>query len=239
MKKRTWVIIGATSIIAEAFARLAAQQGHPLILVGRHHAQLEVIAADITWRFHVPCDVITADFSNDIDQFLKILGHCKNIDLFIAHSDLKENRETSRDTIPELVNTNITNTIQLIHAYWHKKQTKHQLIFLSSVAAVRGRARNSLYGASKAAVEVYLEGLQQGAMKNKHITIARLGYIDTRNTYGQARIFYASPPKACASACWKALHAQKRLIYHPFFWRYIMTLIAYVPFFMYRRMRDM
>lgn len=236
MKRRTWVILGATSIISEEFASLAACSGHPLLLVGRNLSQLTVIAADITLRYHVHCEVITADFAQNINPLIKILEHYKNIDLFIAHSVMINNDELSSDNITELLTANITNTTQLIHAYWHKKQTEHRLLFISSVAACRGRAKNSLYGASKAAIETYLQGLQQAATNSQHITIAKLGFIDTHVTYGEPGIFYASPPKACAMACWQALKTKKRTLYHPFFWRHIMGIITYLPFFIYKKM---
>ena len=98
------------------------------------------------------------------------------------------------------------------------KQKQHTILYLSSVAACRGRAKNSLYGASKTAIEIYLQGLQQAATKQQHITIARLGFIDTKQTYGVPGIFYAAPPKECAEACWKAIKRKKRLFYFPKFW---------------------
>ncbi len=239
MSKRTWVILGATSVIAKEFAHLAAQAGHALLLVGRHQPQLAVIAADIALRYQVHCDVITADFAHDINQLIKILEHHKNIDLFIAHSVMLNNDKLNSKNIAELVNVNITSTAQLIDAYWHKKQSEHRILFVSSVAACRGRAKNSLYGASKAAIEIYLQGLQQAASAKRHITIARLGFIDTHVTYGEPGIFYASPPRACAQACWKALKGNRHMIYHPFFWRFIMGVIRCLPFALYRKMRGM
>ncbi|MBA2710290.1 MAG: SDR family NAD(P)-dependent oxidoreductase [Tatlockia sp.] len=237
-KNRTWVILGATSIIAEEFAKLAAQAGYSLLLVGRDKAQLDIIKADVCLRFRINCKTLICDFSNDLNE---ILAHFESfreeIDLFIAFSSIVENTNLNQSNIENLIKVNALATVQLIYAYLHKAQSEHRLIFLSSVAACRGRAKNSLYGGSKAFVEVYLEGLQQEASKKLNITIARLGFIDTAQTYGQPGIFYASPPKACAEACWKALFAGKRLIYHPFFWRFIMLIIRNLPFFIYKKMK--
>ncbi|KTC85762.1 SDR family NAD(P)-dependent oxidoreductase [Legionella drozanskii] len=238
MNKRTWLILGATSIIAEEFAHLAAQAGNSLILVARNREQLAVIAADIQLRYHVQCDFIFTDFAGDLSEVLQILQpHQQEVDLFIAYSSILENHELNQENINELVRVNILSTVQFIHAYQTKPQTQYRLIFLSSVAACRGRAKNSLYGGSKAAIETYLEGLQQSKDNDFQITIARLGFIDTVQTFGLPGIFYASPPKACAKACWRASFAQKRLIYHPFFWRFIMSLIRHLPFAIYKRMK--
>lgn len=237
MTKKTWMILGATSIIANEFAHLVAAAGHSLILVGRDTLQLDVIADDLTLRHRVACEVLTADLSEDIRGLLKTIQTMEQeLSLFIAHSFIVENNQLNPPAISLLVKTNILSTVQVIHTYMNKQQSEHQLLFLSSVAACRGRARNSFYGASKAAVEIYLEGLQQEAGPSTTITVARLGFIDTVQTYGMPGVFYASPPKACAKACWDNLHRKKRRFYHPGFWRFLMTVIKYMPFFVYRRM---
>lgn len=238
MTTRTWMILGATSIIAEEFAQLAAKSGYSLILAGRDQAQLNIIAADLRLRYQVNCEIFISDFSNDLSDILPYLAHnCAEIDLFIAHSLIIENASLNQNNIKELVNINVLSSVQLINAYIHKSQAEHRLIFLSSVAACRGRAKNSLYGGSKALIEIYLEGLRQESAGKLQLTIARLGFIDTAQTFGSPGIFYASPPKSCAKACWKASYAGKRLIYHPFFWRYIMAIISRLPFIIYKKMK--
>ena len=236
MTAKTWLILGATSIIAEEFAHLAAQAGQSLILVARNTTQLEMIAADIRLRYQIDCEVFFTDFSADLTKIMTLFQQeKKELALFIAYSKILENSELTREMIKELININILSTTEIINAYLHKPQAEHRLIFLSSVAACRGRAKNSLYGASKAAIEIYLEGLQQSANKDLQITIARLGFIDTVQTFGAPGIFYASPPKACAKACWQASQKGKHLVYHPFFWRFIMGIISRLPYFLYKR----
>ena len=236
--KTTWVILGASSIIAEEFAHLAAIEGHALILVGRDAPQLEIIANDISLRYRVACGIIHCDFSNDIEGLVQQLQNIPDeLALFIAASVIIENDQLSALAIKTLINVNILSITQIIHGFMQKTQSSHRLLFFSSVAASRGRAKNSLYGASKAAIEVYLQGLQQSASASQHITIARLGFIDTAQTFGLPGIFYASPPKACAKACWKAVKKNKPLIYHPFFWRYIMAIIASLPFMLYKHLK--
>lgn len=238
MTARTWAILGATSIIAEEFAKLAAQAGCSLLLVGRHKEQLTVIAADLSLRYKIECVVQPIDFSSDLKQFLAFLQTYPNeIDLFIAFSSIIENVDLDEHNIEHLLKVNVLATVQIINNYIHRSQNQHRMIFLSSVAACRGRAKNSLYGGSKALIETYLQGLQQASQGQLQITIARLGFIDTTQTFGLPGIFYASPPESCAKACWRASHAGKRLIYHPFFWRYIMAIISRLPFFIYKKMK--
>lgn len=238
MTRRTWVILGATSIIAERFAHLAAQAGHHLILVGRDDPQLMLIAADIQLRYQVSCTSLCINMTEPPDLLLDILKQSDGeSDLFIAHSDFADNAHLDPGAINRLLTINVLSTTILIHTYLNSKQTEHHLLFLSSVAACRGRAKNSLYGGSKAAIEIYLQGLQQSASKQQHITIARLGFIDTRQTYGVPGVFYAASPEACAKACWKAVHKKKRMFYYPFFWRVLMAIISRLPFFIYKKIK--
>jgi short-subunit dehydrogenase len=237
MTSRTWIILGATSIIAEQFAHQAAACGHHLRLVGRDKEQLEIIAQDIQCRFKVPCDTLVMQITEVQDQLTHILKQNKTeLDLLIAHSDFTGNSELNPESITQLIEVNILSTTLIIHSYLKCNQKQHNLLYLSSVAACRGRSKNSLYGASKAAIEVYLQGLQQSATANQHITIARLGFIDTKQTYGLPGIFYAAPPQHCAQSCWKAMNRKKRMFYYPAFWRMLMYVINRLPFFIYKRL---
>lgn len=231
MTPRTWVIIGATSIIAEHFAHCAATEGHHLRLVGRDKEQLELIAEDIRLRFKVPCEAWVMDMTQSPDELLSVLKpeHLE-LDLLLAHSDILTNETLTAERIRTLIQVNVSATAILIHAYLQIPQSKHHLLFLSSVAACKGRGKNSLYGGSKAAIEIYLQGLRQGASKTQHITIARLGFIDTKQTFGMPGIFYAAPPKDCAQACWEAINKNKKLFYFPKFWYFIMAIITKLPF---------
>lgn len=237
MIQRTWVMLGATSIIAEKFAHIAAQSGHQLLLVGRQQTQLNVIANDIKLRYQVRCDVFVIDLIEHVNDLLAVLKtENRELDLFIAYSDFTDNDHLHVEAISNLIKVNILTTTLVIHTYLNRQQKEYNLLYLSSVAACRGRAKNSLYGASKASIEIYLQGLQQAASNNQHITIARLGFIDTKQTYGLPGIFYAAPPDSCAKACWKALIHRKRMFYYPYFWQIIMAIITRLPFFLYKKM---
>lgn len=239
MTRRTWVIVGASSIIAEHFAHLAAQANHHLRLVGRDAEQLKLIAQDIKLRYGIESELCLIDLKDSKKSLSTVLKPAQGeLDLLIAHSDFTLNTQLTDESISQLIQVNILSTALLINAYLQLNQEQFNLMYLSSVAACRGRAKNSLYGASKAAIEVYLEGLQQAATEQQNLCIARLGFIDTKQTYGVPGVFYAAPPEKCAKACWNALKKKKRMIYFPWFWRGIMGIIVGLPFGVYRKMKE-
>lgn len=239
LEKRTWIILGATSIIAEEFARLVARLGHNLRLVGRDALQLSVIASDLKLRYQVHCDVIVMDFSEPAQHLTEIFkGTDTELDLFIAHSDFTQNAMLNTQTITRLVQVNILASTLCIHNYLKVEQRNHQLIYLSSVAACFGRPKNSLYGASKAAIELFLQGLQSHSTTNTKLIVIRLGFIDTKQTYGLPGIFYAGSPKDTAQACWKALQKNKRFSYYPSFWFLIMNILKIASSFFAQKTID-
>jgi short-subunit dehydrogenase len=237
MTKRTWVLLGATSVIAEHFAHLAAKNGYHLRLVGRDLEQLTIIAQDIQLRFNRSCELLVCDLTQRTDILLNVLDAIDGeFDLFMAHSDFSDNDHLNNESIHNLIQINVLATALLINYYLHLDQKEHHILYLSSVASCRGRSKNSLYGGTKAAIEIYLQGLQQAALPTQHITIAKLGFIDTKQTYGVPGVFYAAPPKQCAQACWDAMKKHKRFFYYPKFWRMIMIIIQSLPFFLYKKM---
>lgn len=235
--KTTWVIVGATSIIAEAFAHQVAKQGHPLWLIGRNMKKLDILAANYRLRYKIPCDVIPCEITENFNHCINIIKNSRqNLSLFIAATEMIDNDALDEETIASIIQVNIHYCVQLIHTYLQKNQTHYGIIFLSSVAAGKARAKNSLYGASKLAIEYYLQGIRQKAKANTHITIMRLGFIDTKKTFGKKGIIFEANPIDCANACWSAFNKRKILQYYPKFWLYIIKALQYLPFMIYKHL---
>lgn len=237
MTNRTWVIVGATSIIAIEFAKLAAGTGNNLILAGRNIEHLEIIAANVKVRFNIDFKIIEFDAENNLEPLLSYLKtSTEELDLMLVSGLTIPNDELSIESINSLIEVNVTSVCKIIFQYWQKEQHKKNLLFISSVAACRGRLKNSLYGGTKSLIEIYIEGLMQNKNSNEQITIARLGFIDTKTTYGQDGVFYAASPENCARALFNAINKKKRLIYYPGFWRLIMFSISKLPFIIFKRL---
>lgn len=237
MTKDCWIILGATSVIAEEFARIAASRGCDLLLAGRDQAQLQIMQQDLQIRYGIDCELIVIDFSKPdsrLEQRLKQAG--RRYHLFIAQADMRTNSLLAAENLADFYQVNVVTTAQLIHRYLQIQQPYYRLVYLSSMAACRGRSKNSLYGGAKSAIERYLEGLQQTASKDLSLTIMRLGPIDTKHCYQQKGLFPLGQPKACAQACWQAVMGQKRSAYFPRYWQWLNPVISNLPFFIFKRL---
>lgn len=230
-----WLVLGATSKIAEAFALKAAQCGDDIILCGRDIEELKLIANDIQIRTQVQSEIIQFDFSNtNITPLVEVIKN-NTCHLLIAQGQMPLNEDLTDQKIIDVIEINSRSTIRLIHEYLHSNQKTHRIIYLSSVAGDRGRAKNSFYGATKKVVDTYLEGLIN--TPNSVITIARLGFIDTKLTYGQPGIFHAAKPDVCGQYLFDANKKGKNILYFPRFWYFIMFIIRNLPLWIFRRLK--
>lgn len=239
MKKNTWIILGASSAIAKAFIETAAIDTRHFILVGRDLEDLKITAAHIALKYGVACSALTIDLQDKncltlISKQIQSTPH--KLSLFIAHTLMLDNDDLDPDKISQSIQTNITISCQIIYQFVTLAKKPNAIIYLSSVAGDRGRHSNSLYGATKKTVEIYLDGLKVSHPK-LYILSIRLGFIDTRSTYGKAGIFLSQSPTKCAQFCYKLMSQKKNKRYFPWFWRYIMTIIKLIPEFIFKKLK--
>ena len=114
------------------------------------------------------------------------------------------------------------------------------MIGLGSVAGDRGRASNFIYGMAKAGFERFLEGLaHKYAGSPIRILIVKPGLVDTPMTAGIPKGgFLWSTPDRVAGDIVKAVARGKRRIYTPWFWQFIMLIIRWLPWFVFRRLKN-
>lgn len=108
---------------------------------------------------------------------------------------------------------------------------------ISSVAGDRGRASNYPYGASKAGLSAYLEGLRQ-RLRGSGVLIqdVKPGPIRTRMTAGMRSLSMAAPETAARDIV-RAIDRGRDAVYTPGYWRIIMAVIRAIPAPVFKRMR--
>jgi short-subunit dehydrogenase len=239
------LIIGATSAIAEATARLYAERGARLHLVARNRARLDAIADDLLVR-GAP-EVTRAELEiNDIaahgaalDAAWTALGEVDVV--LIAHGTLPDQKacEASVETALAEFATNGTSTIALLTLIANRMQTagRGSIAVISSVAGDRGRASNYLYGSAKAAVSAFLSGLRQRMAKHGVAVITiKPGFVDTPMTREFKKGALWAKPEAIAEGIISAVDKGRAVAYLPWFWFGIMTIIRCIPEFLFKRL---
>ena len=240
------LIIGATSAIAAACARLWAAQGACLFLVGRDDAKLEAIAADLLVRGAAAVHHWQMD-ANDlpghpamIEAGVRALG---GIDLvLIAHGTLPDQAACEADAglaLREFA-TNGSSVIALLTvlANQFEKQRSGAIAVITSVAGDRGRPSNYLYGSAKAAVSAFCEGLRPRLFKlGVSLTDIRPGFVATPMTQGlPLPAALVAQPDAVARRIVAGIDRKADVLYAPAFWALIMAIIRNIPQSVFKRM---
>lgn len=240
------VIIGATSAIAEATARLYAARGAQLFLVARHEGRLQDIAADLRTRgsqevYLAPLDVNDIDrHAGVIEQAWSSLGHVDV--LLVAHGTLPDQTlcEASVEVALKEFATNGTSTIALLTAMATRFEAQRTgvMAVISSVAGDRGRQSNYLYGAAKAAVTAFASGLRQRMAKvGVNVLSIKPGFVDTPMTREFKKGVLWAKPDAIAKGIVRAADRGRHVVYLPGFWLPIMLIIRHIPEFVFKRLK--
>ena len=242
---RKVLIVGATSAIAEAVARLLAAQGDLLYLVGRRAEALEAIAADLRVRGAARVQTEAMD-ANTIERHASLLDHADvalgGLDtVLIAHGTLSDQAACQQSvalTFQEL-HTNALSVIALLTliANHFEAQRVGTIAVISSVAGDRGRQSNYVYGTAKAAVSTFLSGLRQRLYKSGvQVVTIKPGFVDTPMTRDFSKGLLWAKPERVARDIVRAMENGKDVVYTPGFWWAIMQLIKSIPEFVFRRL---
>lgn len=239
------LIIGAASAIAEATARIFAERGANLLLTGRNRARLESLAADLQLRGAQRVATFIMDV-NETGLHEELLTHADqafgDIDIvLIASGTLAGQRQCQASpelTIEEL-NTNCINVIALLTllANRFEKRKKGCIAVISSVAGDRGRQSNYVYGTAKAALSTFLQGLRNRLSRSGvQVLTIKPGFVATPMTAGFKKGFLWAQPSQIAKGIVRGIDRKSDIIYLPFFWRAIMTVIKLIPEKIFKRM---
>lgn len=232
------LIIGATSAIAQAAARLFAAEGDCLFLVARDEEKLRAITDDLASRgatMASACVMDALDYGrhrNLIDEAESALDGLDAV--LIAHGTLPDQHacEQSFDLTKNELEINCLSTLSLLThlANYFERKKSGTIAVISSVAGIRGRQSNYVYGTAKGAVSIFLQGLRNRLHKSGvRVIDFKPGFVDTPMT-AQFRkgLLWASPDRV-ARDIHGAIGNKDNVVYVPRFWRWIMLVIRLLP----------
>lgn len=247
--KKNALVFGALSDIAGATIDNLAARGYNLYLLARDLNKLNDIKNHLTVKYpSIEIGINSYDAINDTNDKLiaKIdLAYAKMnaFDLlFIAHGNLP-NQElciTNWNEANLALQVNGISAIEICHniANRFKAQKSGTIAVISSVAALRGRQSNYIYGAAKGILNIYLQGLRNSLQPhNINVLTILPGFVSTKMTKEFKKgILWASPEKVATDII-SAIDKKKDVIYTPFFWKYIMLIICSIPEKVFKKLK--
>jgi hypothetical protein len=239
------MIVGATSAIAEATARRYAARGAHLYLLARDSERLNLIARDLAVRGAQAVHTQVCDLGVGFDAdalFAAAHSALAGLDLvLLAHGILPDQAACEQD-VARLraafeINTLATLSVLTPIANFMQNQAHGSIAVLSSVAGDRGRQSNYVYGASKAALDVFLSGLRNRlARHGVQVLTIKPGFVDTPMTAAFKKGPLWATPDTIADGIVQAIDKQRDVVYLPWFWRGIMALIRAIPERLFKRL---
>jgi decaprenylphospho-beta-D-erythro-pentofuranosid-2-ulose 2-reductase len=243
---RKILIIGATSAIAQATAKLFAQQHDALFLVGRDADKLEAIAADLKVRGANKADYTVLDL-NEFDKHQAMLEQAdaslEGLDtVLIAYGTLDEQKPCEQDYLKteQALRTNFLSVVSLLTPIANQLEKQHYgcIAVISSVAGDRGRQSNYVYGTAKGALTIFLQGLRNRLQaSNVCVLTIKPGFVDTPMTADFKKGALWAKPETVAKGIYRAIKKRKNSVYLPWFWWPIMMVIRHIPEPIFKRMK--
>lgn len=235
------LIVGATSAIAQAIAREFARREHArYFLLGRDAGKLAAVAADLRVRGAAQAELWAVELT-DPETALAACARAETalagpVDLvLIAHGALTDECRAAAEPAyaAEQMRLNLLSPVWFANAaaaYFRAGKRGGGIALITSVAGERGRASNFFYGASKAALSVFLSGLRASLWRDGvAVTELRPGFIDTPMTaHVRKGPLFCSAERA-GELCAAAIRARRAVAYIPGFWRWIMLLVRAIP----------
>lgn len=170
------------------------------------------------------------DLLNDAETIKKV----DQYDLYIITAGFLGESDLASINISELIKITKTNYFGLLTwliaiATPERLNSDSRLWIFSSVAGDIGRPSNYQYGAAKAALTCFCQGLfLRSYNKPFSVRIFKAGYIKTRMSIGKAPAILFLSPKKLAKIILK--NPNKRGIeYLPWWWGFIMKIVKYLP----------
>ena len=239
------VLLGATRGMGRAVARRLAARGDSLFLLGRDPDDLARSAADLEARGaaapvgHARCDLL------EPDGFVAALAAAEQaldgIDLVVVTAglfDSQENLEVDPPSTRRLLDANFARTVELCERARERLLAGGggTLCVFSSVAGDRGRKPVVLYGATKAGLSAYLEGLDHKFhAEGLRVVCVKPGFVRTSMTAGLDPPPFAGDPDDVAGRVVRAIDRGRPVVYAPPIWRWILLVIRNLPRAVMRR----
>jgi short-subunit dehydrogenase len=237
MKKA--IIIGATSGIGKELALLYAKAGYQVGITGRRTELLLQLQQQFPHQLFTETFDVTG--TNNIQHLESLINQMGGMDIFIYNSgtaDISKNLDWALDKV--ITQTNVNGFIELTNYAFNyfMKQGYGQIAGISSIASIRGNSWAPAYGASKAFMSNYMEGLSIKTQKMKaEITVTDIqpGFVKTAMAKGDG-LFWVAPVEKAADQIFSAITRRKRRVYITKRWAIIAWIMKRVPFFLYKKL---
>ncbi len=234
------VLIGGTSEIGLAIVRhLVARGTRKVTLAARDTAAAAVVSLDAG----VETCVVTLDVLQPATHVAvaEEIVSAGDIDLVIVATGMLGDAEKAAHDpayAAQIIDTTFTGTATITGALADilERQGHGTLVVMSSVAGYRVRGDNHVYGAAKAGLDGFAQGL---AMRlhgsGVHTLIVRPGFVRTRMSTHVKEAPFANDADDVANDVIAALEKGRTVVWSPGTLKFVMGILRHLPSAVFRR----
>jgi decaprenylphospho-beta-D-erythro-pentofuranosid-2-ulose 2-reductase len=139
----------------------------------------------------------------------------------------------------QVVNANFGGAVtsSLSVADLMRRQGHGTLLMITSIAAMRGRADNYVYGSTKAGQDLFAHGLGDSLVgSGVRVVVVRPGFVHTKMTDGMKPAPFSTTPEKVAEVVVDGLAKGRELIFAPSILRFVFAGLIHAPRMIWRRL---
>jgi len=236
------LLLGGTSELGLAIlSALALPADAEVLLAGRDEARMTAAAASL------PCRTRTLSYeATRLDSHQALVSaafEAAPVDLVVSAAGVLTSQD-KLDADPrlagELIETNFTGhvTTLLAVAAQMRAQGSGTIVILSSVAAIRPRKANFVYGAAKSGLDAFARGLADSLHgTGVRVLLVRPGFVIGRMTEGMDPAPLATTPAKVGAAVAAGLAGNATVLWVPPALGQLAVVLRLVPRPLWRRLR--
>jgi short-subunit dehydrogenase len=233
------IIVGASSGIGAALARVLAARGYTLGLVARREDMLTQLEGELKTRCHIK-RVDIANPQSAMAQLKALIAEMGDVELFVLSAGVGFiNPQLDWTPEQQTIEINVLGFAAMLNVALAalKARGSGHIVGISSIAALRGGRHAPAYNASKAFVSNYLEGIRHYCRKHAlpiAVTDIQPGFVDTAMAKGD-NLFWMATPEVAASQIDAAIRGRRPHAYVTRRWRLMAWVVKGLPRMLYER----
>lgn len=240
------IVVGGSSGMGEELVHRLADEGCRVAAVARREPELRRGAAQSANPDNIlvyPHDVTCFDEVPGL--FQQICRDLGGLDLIIYAAGIMpritpEEYDMEKDRVA--VEVNLLGAIAWVNlaAERFARAGAGAIVGLSSVAGDRGRGGYPVYGATKAALNTYLESIRNRAGRlGVSVVTVKLGPVETPMTKGMSGLPWMISSAEAADQILAGAARGANTVYVPWKWRPVMFIIRTIPSFLFKRLKKL
>ena len=243
MTKNTVTILGATCKLGIELSFIYAKNNFNLILISRNYEKTENLRNSINQKYpDITITVYELDIL-DLNSQNIVYNKIKEVPAGIISlvGETHQVEKINEKKLLNIININFTYLINFLTFFLNDFEKKNEgfVICVSSVAGLRGRGKNFIYGSAKAALITFLSGCRNYYNgKNIFIMTVLPGFIKNRSDKKKIlENIFQIEPSVLAKKIYLAHKQKKQILYSNIIWRIIMIFIKILPISIFNKIK--